>query len=56
MYDYCKDIYLIDDKSFVDRLIESGKQPIDSRNRALEYMKLANEFWNIKKNKLKNIA
>lgn len=56
VYDYCKDIYLIDDKSFVDRLIESGKQPIDSRNRALEYMKLANEFWNIKKNKLKNIV
>ncbi len=45
---YCKEVYFIDDKEFIKKLIESGKQPISSSERVVEYMDLALEFWKIK--------
>ena len=42
--DYCKSIYFIEEKLVTD-LIVSGKKPIDSPERVIEYMNLAEEFW-----------
>lgn len=44
IYNYCKKIYFID-KPLVDKLKASGKKPIDSAERVVEYMNLALEFW-----------
>ena len=53
VYEYCKEIYFIEDKGFVDELITSGQKPINSRETVLEYINLANRFWDNKKEKLK---
>lgn len=44
VYEYCNTIYFIN-KSLVDDLISSGAKPIDTYQRALEYMELAKRFW-----------
>ena len=48
IYDYCSSVYLIDDKSFVNRLIESGKNPLNDRNSVLCYMALAQDYWKMR--------
>lgn len=48
IYDYCKEIYFIEDESFVDKIIEQGKLPIESCKDVLRYITLAKEFWTIK--------
>lgn len=55
IYDYCKKIYFIDDKKFVDEIIESGKRPINSRESALNYMDLAKRYWELKQINVRNI-
>lgn len=37
-----------DNIDIMEKLIESGKEPIDSAERVNEYVKLANEFWDIR--------
>lgn len=45
---YCQNIYFITDIELIDRLIESGKQPINCTNRVIEYIELAICFWEAK--------
>lgn len=45
VYEYCRNLYLIESKEFVDRLVENGKKPIDSGQSVVDYMGLAQEFW-----------
>lgn len=45
IYNYCEKIYFIEDKAFIDKLIESGSERIDSIDKLMKYMKLAKEFW-----------
>lgn len=40
-------------KILVGRLVESGKKKVDSPKRIIEYMDLANQFWDIRENALK---
>ena len=47
VYDYANTIYHINRK-LVDKLIESGKRPLDSAENIIKYMSLAKEFWNQK--------
>jgi len=47
VYDYCKEIYHID-KQLVDDLINSGKQPIDTAERVVDYINLSFSFWSQK--------
>lgn len=56
IYDYCSKIYMINskDKEFVDKIIEQGKEPINCGARVVEYMDIAEKFWNIKKEALNN--
>lgn len=44
IHEYCKVIYCIDSK-LTDDLVDSGRKPIDSAKRAIEYMELAHAFW-----------
>lgn len=46
--EYCNVIHHIDQKLTED-LIESGRKPIDSADRIIEYMDLFDRFWNQKK-------
>lgn len=54
IHDYCEKIYMINSKEFVNKIIEQGKESIDSGERVVRYMKLAEEFWDNKKQTLKN--
>ena len=54
IYDYCEKIYLIDDKDFVDEIIDSGKKAIITRESALNYMKLAQKYWTKRREKMKS--
>lgn len=47
--EYCSVIYGINQELTL-RLITSGKQEIDSPKRVIEYMNLANDFWEQKRN------
>ena len=51
VYDYCRTIYGISD-ALTPALVVSGRQPIDSAPRALEYMQLACRFWEQKRVRL----
>lgn len=44
VYNYCKTIYHINE-SLVDKMIDSGKQAIDTLDRVINFMDLAFEFW-----------
>lgn len=44
VYDYAETMYHIDRK-LTRKLIESGKKPIDSASRVIEYLGYANQFW-----------
>lgn len=54
IYDYCSKIYMINSKDFVDKIILQGNEPINCAARVVEYIELAEEFWNIKKEALNN--
>jgi hypothetical protein len=45
IYDYCKKIYFLNDKNFIDRLICEGQKPIKNGDDVVRYMKLAQDFW-----------
>lgn len=47
VYDYCECMYGISEE-LVNQLKESGSKPIDSPERVLEYIVLANKFWHEK--------
>ena len=55
IYDYCNKIYLIEDRSFINRLIKKGNVPIESAEDVIEYMISAQEFWNLKEQRLLTI-
>lgn len=42
-------------KKLINDLIESGSKPIDSRERVVEYLKLANLYWNSKEDGIKKV-
>jgi len=44
VYEYCATVYHINE-SLVDDLIESGKWPIDTPERVIEFMNLTYRFW-----------
>lgn len=44
VYNYCKTIYHINE-SLVDKMIDSGKQAIDTLDKVINFMDLAFEFW-----------
>lgn len=48
VYDYCKKIYFINDKKFVERIIYEGKMPLKKPEDVKRYMKLAKDFWSEK--------
>lgn len=48
IYEYCEAVYHID-KMLTKKLIISGRKAIDSAERVIEYIKLANNFWEQKK-------
>ena len=49
---YCKYMYLIDDKEYIRKLVEEGQKPIVTGCDVVRYMKLAEEYWMIKYNKI----
>ena len=55
IYEYCKKVYLIDDKKFVDRMIKEGSMIIETGSDVIRYMLLALEFWDKKELKIKEI-
>lgn len=53
IYAYCREMYLITDSAYVEKLIESGKQDIKCGKDVVRYMELAIEYW-IMKDKILN--
>lgn len=48
IYEYCETMLLISDKEFVNIIIESGRQRIDSAISLEKYMTLAKKYWSLK--------
>ncbi|WP_192944614.1 hypothetical protein [Ligilactobacillus agilis] len=48
VYTYCKEFYNIDSKSFIDKLVASGKKPIKDAESLNDYMDLAIDYWILK--------
>lgn len=48
IYDYCKQVYFIDDQSFIDEVIRQGQLPITNCDNVKRYMSLAQDYWRIK--------
>lgn len=46
---YCKDIYLIDNEEMLQRFLAFAKKPICDSDTAIKYMKLACDYWGMKK-------
>lgn len=55
VYKYCEYFYLINDRNFIDRLVENGKTTIDSGKAVVTYMNLANDFWAIRHEIIKSL-
>ena len=55
IYEYCRYVYFIEDRSFVNRLIDEGKWTIVSPCCVNRYMILAQDFWELKKKSLENM-
>lgn len=55
IYDYCKKIYFIEEKDFVDRIIMNGQKPLESRADIIRYMDLAIDYWNRKEKYFKKM-
>ena len=56
VYDYCSSIYLIDDNKLIDKLIESGHEPLNCRERVLSYMGLACDYWEARSERLNSLG
>lgn len=54
VYDYCKSIYFISSKEFVDKIISQGSMPIITCDDVVRYMNLAEEYWNLKEEYFKH--
>ena len=50
IYEYFKEIYFIEDREFIDKVIQQGTLPIRSCSDVIRYMNLAEEFWERKEN------
>lgn len=48
IYEYCKEVYFLENKTFVDEIIYNGQLPINQCNDVIRYMNLAEEFWSMK--------
>ena len=55
IYNYCNKIYFIEDKVFVDRMIEEGCLCVNTGKDVIRYMLLALEFWDRKEVQIKKI-
>lgn len=53
VFEYCSEIYFIDE-SFVEKLIANSRDDIQDKKSAIQYMKLAKEYWGIRKSYFKN--
>ncbi len=53
--DYFMKNYNIDDNELIKALIHSGKEPIDSGERVMEYLRLANWYWREKEKQIEKI-
>lgn len=53
-FEYCKKIYFINE-SFVEELILQGCKPINNGKRVIEYMKLAKDYWEIRKKYIESL-
>lgn len=53
--DYFKKNYCIDDKKLIRDLIKSGSKPINCGKRVVEYMNLAERYWNAKEIEVKRV-
>lgn len=45
IYEYCKEVYFIENKRLVDEIISSGEKPITACDDVIRYMNLAEKFW-----------
>ena len=45
IYDYCRQVYFLDDEKFVNEVIAQGQRPINNCIDVIRYMTLAEEFW-----------
>ncbi len=48
IYNFCQQVYLIDDRDFVDKLIKNGSKPIKDCNDIRTYIKTAKTYWEMK--------
>ncbi|MEY9096258.1 hypothetical protein [Paenibacillus sp. RC84] len=48
VYHYCNKVYYIENKGFVDRLIENGEKSIETADDVIRYMDLAIEYWHMR--------
>lgn len=46
VYKYCKEIYNLENKHFVNRVIDMGKRSLNNSENIYLYIKLAVDFWN----------
>lgn len=51
VYEYSRVMLQIEDKAFIDKMIENGSKKLDSSN-VNEYLDIAIEFWERRKNKI----
>jgi len=52
---YLKEVYLINDKTFINKFIEFANVEVKDELSAINYMNLALEFWKIRKNNIDNL-
>lgn len=45
IYEYCEEVYFINDKELVDEIIANGEKPIEVCEDVIRYMDLAEKFW-----------
>lgn len=55
IYHYCSVFYLLDDKKFIDRIVEDGDMPISNIDELTRYMTLAEKYWSIKDSLISNM-
>lgn len=56
VYQYCADVYFIEDRELVDRFILSAEMPIVNRENAVKYMELALEYWGMRMEKFREFG
>lgn len=48
IYEYCKEVYFIEEEKFINKIIAEGALPIKVCDDVIRYMNLAEEFWAVK--------